>query len=316
MTDSKQRTFKAGFTLLELLVVIGIVSALIGILLPAVQKAREAANRTQCQNNLHQLGIAAHLCQDTNHKLPPALGWYAGTASGAYGPALFDLLPYLEQNNLFQSSPRDAAGNYSSFDPNSPSTAYRQAIKVFLCPSDSTIGADGVADVSGQFPQWPRWGASCYASNYAVFGGRYDANGNPNRWQGAAVIPDSFPDGTSTTILFAEKYAVCTGGPSRSSYTGGSLWAWPNADASFSPTFASFNNGPSSLFQTQPTNDHIHGEGLCDPTRASTAHSGGMQVCMADGSVRLLAANIQPNLWWAFCTPAGNEAIAADEGNP
>jgi prepilin-type N-terminal cleavage/methylation domain-containing protein/prepilin-type processing-associated H-X9-DG protein len=312
MTESKKGKFRPGFSLLELLVVIGIISAMIGILLPAVQKVREAANKATCQNNLHQLGIAAHLCHDTNHKLPPALGWYPGTASGANGPALFDLLPYLEQNNLFQSSPRDAAGNYSSFDPNGQSTAYRTGVKAFLCPSDPTIGPDGVANLSGEFPQWPRWGASCYASNYAVFGGRYDANGNPNRWQGAAVIPDSFPDGTSTTILFAEKYAVCTGGSSRYLSKGGSLWAWPNADATYSPTFASFNNGPSSLFQTQPTNDEIHMESLCDSTRASTAHSGGMQVSMADGSVRLLAATIQPSIWWALCTPAGNEAIPAD----
>jgi prepilin-type N-terminal cleavage/methylation domain-containing protein/prepilin-type processing-associated H-X9-DG protein len=312
MTQTTKADLRPGFTLLELLVVIGIIGVLVGILLPAVQKVREAANKAKCQNNLHQLGIAAHLCHDTNRKLPPALGWYPGTASGAHAPALFDLLPYLEQNNLFQSSPRDAAGNYSSFDPNSQSTAYGIGVRVLLCPSDPTIGADGVADLSSELPQWPRWGASCYASNYAVFGGRYDANGNPNRWQGAAVIPESFPDGTSTTILFAEKYAVCLSGSPRYSYKGGSLWAWPNADATFSPTFASFNNGPGSLFQTQPANDQIHMESLCDPSRASTAHSGGMQVCMADGSVRLLAATIQPNTWWALCTPAGNETIAPD----
>jgi prepilin-type N-terminal cleavage/methylation domain-containing protein len=311
MTKPKKGHFRPGYTLVEVLVVIGILGVLVGILLPAVQKAREAANRAKCQNNLHQLGIAAHLCHDTNRKLPPALGWYPGTASGAHGPALFDLLPYLEQNNLFQSSPRDAAGNYSSFDASGQSMAYAAPVKIFLCPSDPTIGADGVADLSSEFPQWPRWGVSCYASNYAVFGGRYDANGNPNRWQGAAVIPDAFPDGTSTTILFAEKYAVCSGGSPRYSYKGGSLWAWPNADATFSPTFASFNNGPGCLFQTQPTNDQIHMESLCDPSRASTSHSG-MQVCMADGSVRLLTASIQPNIWWAFCTPAGNEIIPVE----
>src|SRR5262249_30708787 len=116
MIKSKKGKVSPGFTLIELLVVIAILGVLVGILLPAVQKVREAANKTQCQNNLHQLGIAAHLCHDTNRKLPPALGWYPGAASGAKGPVLFDLLPYLEQNNLFQSSPRDAGGNYSSFD--------------------------------------------------------------------------------------------------------------------------------------------------------------------------------------------------------
>jgi prepilin-type N-terminal cleavage/methylation domain-containing protein/prepilin-type processing-associated H-X9-DG protein len=298
---------RPGFTLLELLVVVGIIGALIGILLPAVQNVREAANKTKCLNNLHQLGVAAHLCHDMHHKLPPALGWYPGPASGANGPALFELFPYLEQNNLFERSPRDAMGNLHSFDANSEVTSYCAGVKILLCPSDPSVGPDGLANLSGDFPQWPLWGVSCYASNYAVFGGRYDADGNPNRWQGAATIPDSFPDGTSTTILFAEKYAICTGGSTRYSYKGGSLWAWPNADATFSPTFASFNNGPGSLFQTRPTRDEIHMEGPCDPTRASTAHLGGMQVCMADGSVRLLASTIPPNVWWAFCTPAGNE---------
>jgi prepilin-type N-terminal cleavage/methylation domain-containing protein len=99
MRAAKKRNLRPGFTLLELLVVIAILSAMVGILLPAVQKVREAANKAKCQNNLHQLGIAAHLCHDTNRKLPPAVGWYPGTASGAKGPALFDLLPYLEQNN-------------------------------------------------------------------------------------------------------------------------------------------------------------------------------------------------------------------------
>ena len=100
---------RAAYTLIELLVVIAIIAVLVGLLLPAVQKVREAANKVRCQNNLHQLGIAASLSQDTNHKLPPAVGWYPGSASGAQGPALFDLLPYVEQNNLFQSAPRDAA---------------------------------------------------------------------------------------------------------------------------------------------------------------------------------------------------------------
>jgi hypothetical protein len=261
---------------------------------------------------LKQLGLAAHMAHDANHKLPPALGWYPGTASGAYGPAPFHLLPYLEQDNLVKRSPRDAAGNYSSFDPNSPSTSYSAGVAVFLCPSDPSVGPDGGVDLGGELPQWPRWGAACYASNYAVFGGGYDANGNPDRWQGAAVIPASFPDGTSTTILFAEKYAVCLSASPRYSFQGGSLWAWANADAAFSPTFASFNNGPGSLFQTRPAHDMIHNESMCDSSRASTGHAAGIQVGLADGSVRVLAPTIRPDVWWAFCTPAGGESIPAD----
>src|SRR5438445_10401081 len=116
MTHSPPRAIRPAFTLIELLVVIGIIGVLVGLLLPAVQRVREAANRTKCQNHLKQLGLAAHMAHDTNRKLPPALGWYPGAASGASGPAVFHLLPYLEQDTLFNSSPRDAAGNFASFD--------------------------------------------------------------------------------------------------------------------------------------------------------------------------------------------------------
>jgi len=310
MTQSPSRAIRPAFTLIELLVVIGIIGMLVGLFLPAVQRVREAGNRTKCQNNLKQLGLAAHMAHDANRKLPPAVGWYPGTTSGANGPAVFHLLPYLEQDNLFRSSPRDAAGNYLSFDPNGQKTSHAAGVPVFICPSDPDVGNNGVVDLSEEMPQWPRWGAACYAANYVALGGSYDADGNPDRWQSAATIPASFPDGTSTTILVAEKYADCVSASSGKKYStrGGSLWAWPNADAAFSPTFASFNSGAASLFQTQPARDMIHNESMCDSSRASTAHAGGMQVAMADGSVRALTSATRPAVWWALCTPAGGEA--------
>jgi prepilin-type N-terminal cleavage/methylation domain-containing protein len=273
---------RSGFTLIELLVVIAIIAVLIGLLLAAVQRVREAGNRIRCNNNLRQLGLAAHHCHDVHGKLPPMLGYFPQEDGNAYGGVFFHLLPFLEQINLYNLAFDPVTSTYDA----RRSCLYSTSLKIYLCPSDPTVQSPGLG---------PSWAPGNYAANYRVFG-----TGGPQTWQGLARIPASFTDGTSSTILFAEKYARCN--------DQGTAWARIDTDP-WQPAFAVFVFGPASKFQVQPA---PFDSSACDPRLASTPHSSGMQVCLADGSVRSISGGISPQTWWAACTPAGGEILGAD----
>lgn len=304
MIPSRRRRAPA-FTLIELLVATAIIAILMGLMLPAVQKVREAANAIKCSNNLRQLGLGYHNYHDQYGQLPPGLGWMPSKSGpgAAGGTHLFHLLPFIEQENLFHSS--QAGGIYSAANNN----VFAARVSVFVCPSDPSVEDNGtVTDSKGVV-----WGASSYAGNAQVFC-VVAQDGTLISTQGTPRLPASIPDGLSNTILVTEKYAQCS---NKYYAEGGNLWAyWLTAAAGtvrpYHPGFAvSWNGygiGSGSKFQLKPTPY----AGKCDPTVASSPHVSGIHACLADGSVRYISVGITPYTWWYATTPAGGETLPAD----
>jgi len=295
------------FTLIELLVVIAIIAVLIGLLVPAVQKVREAASRLNCGNNLKQISLAVANCADTNaQNMPPGIGDYprnnsgarcGGSSGSAFGGTLFHILPYIEQDPLYKAC-LCSNGGYDPEQGALPARAggvMQNAIKSYLCPSDPTA--------NNGFSGWAATGS--YVFNGMIF---------QADWVGYSKFPASITDGTSNTVFFTETYAM-----SKVNNYGGdqSLWWW-DYNSFQTPTASNGDCGGLNyygpaylpLITPSPTNVCVNSRAwtwggsvstcMC---RATSPHTGGINVGLGDGSVRFVSVGISAPTWAAVNDP-------------
>jgi prepilin-type N-terminal cleavage/methylation domain-containing protein/prepilin-type processing-associated H-X9-DG protein len=315
----KQDGKSAGFTLVELLVVITIIAILVALLLPAVQAARSSARRLQCANRVKQIGLAIHLIEQANGVLPPLSvqrsnnpGLYQSTSlvmvpgpyKGAIGYTLFNwILPYLEQTGLYDASKGSAT---AAIAPGV--SAVGVAIPTYMCPDEPFQTPNGRAQATLYNAQ------NCAYTNY---GGNYYVFGSPTTMstEGACRMRD-IKDGLSNTIFIAERYANCCGLTRSLSTCRANLWA--DSNRLFRPHFGMNSDDPF----TWPTNGtrvrvlpfQVAPDAImeCDSGRAQTPHSNAMNVGLADGAVRSIAGTMDPNVWADLCDPCDGHTISQD----
>jgi len=314
---SGTKSLKSAFTLVELLVVIAIIGVLVALLLPAVQSAREAARRSQCSNNLKQLGLGVTQYADINRGAFPA-GSYA-CCSGTWQVAM---LPFIEQKALFDqykgfgqinaSGEIDSVNMRYSSSVNVPVTS--QVIKAYTCPSDNKVATRNTIT----FHNYVANHGNTAMARKTPYGVRTD--GQPNRYGKAPFISISntgqtpqvmrasdMSDGLSSTMAFSETIKGQNGDLRGFGWwQGGSHFETYQAPNSNQPDVAEqdqFCNGqrpnPPCIGNTST--------GLPEGIGARSRHPGGVQVTMCDGSVRFMSDNVNLDTWRFLSTGDGRE---------
>ena len=321
---------RSGFTLIELLVVIAIVAVLVSLLLPAVQQAREAARRSQCLNNLKQIGLSLHNYESTYRVFPPG-GWDSYNSFSQQS----QLLPFLDAEPLsdaitFQVPLMDPSLPAWRTKLNAPQrVAAGTVVPTFLCPSDGgePLTTDGDGDV---------WAAANYLMNVGSGVGKNYYESNPDTdgvfWRGSHTGFMSLKDGTTGTIAVAETLLGLRGDrtseladPQRQMARGGSgPPGGPTGQELFDgiPSATSFDGGrATSWIRGLGYNTYVdgfltpnhalpdaahHGGGLVG---ARSAHSGGVNVLLCDGSARFVGDTVERDTWRALFSRNGGEIV-------
>ncbi len=351
MNPLQQRLrLRYGFTLVELLVVIAIIGVLVALLLPAVQAARATARRVQCSNKVKQLGLAIHNMYDANKVLPPlsvdetsrlpgkrpnrSPTAVRGPYQGKVGFTVFAfLLPYIEQQAVYDvMSGDDGVNALIEGEP-----GYGHVISGFQCPdepSPSQLTGRSAHEASGA----SKWATTNYAANFLVFGQPNfvlididKPSRSPQRGTEGSTTFEMITDGLSNTLFFGERYATCgfTGDAGNSS-TSTSLWADANygfhpslcvddksggvwkgtrPPGGVDPDLIPFYHTYQPCAPFQPSVNWIQN---CFPRQGQALHNDGMNVCLGDGSVRLVNASIEHVVWAAICDPSDGTVISSD----
>jgi prepilin-type N-terminal cleavage/methylation domain-containing protein len=312
------------FTLIELLVVIAIIAVLVGLLLPAVQKVRESANRMQCTNNLKQIALAAHNYDNTFSTVPPL--WYQDAGTSTFVNLFYLLLPFVEHQAVYdQAVPPGQKKRWGYF-------ARSNILKTYLCPTDPTE----LTNMDTMNGNTNLWASGNYAGNVMVFDPKpaspsttsANAPGRP-RTLGVAM-----PDGTSNTVVLAHRLKYCNAnGPggitgqeatdwaayprdsqwgfsavpgfgyrSYNKYYGPTIWT-----ASWAMDYSTSASPSSGLpFQTAPQ------DGVCNYTITQSPHPGVMIAGLGDGGVRAVSSSITTSTWYAACHPRDGTILGPD----
>jgi prepilin-type N-terminal cleavage/methylation domain-containing protein len=284
---------RRGFTLIELLVVIAIIAILIGLLLPAVQKVREAAARMSCSNNLKQMGLAVHNYASSNSdKLPPLSPYYTSGTPLYYDTFWGQLLPYMEQANLYSLV---AGSNIYGLGT--------RTVKNYICPSDAsgnnnvpTSGSSGsgTSAVSGT-----NYGGISYSPNYLMFGAATGTS-NPTGLI-ARYNVGNIPDGTSNTVAVSERIMSYTS----STYSTYANTAW--YPYSLSTTISSVLAPLGAVVVPQTSVKAI----TASPLGANSPHTT-CQTLLMDGSVRGVNASISLVTWTYALTPDDGQVLGSN----